>query len=129
MHPAFVAMLLLLSASCASSKELPRVPLTPPPRPTTAQNAVETWGEDLRADDVRRATGGPAFGSEDVALAVPRVVFFVPARVIEFGSLPLRGGLRFTQEHHVVEHVGGIFSGGEGDAPPPAPRVGASKAP
>jgi hypothetical protein len=132
MRPACLArtaVLALFAVSCSSSRE-PAHPVPPRATPPNAPSGTATidWGEDIRADEARRASGGAWFGAEDVPLAVPRVVFFLPARVIQVGSIPLRGGLRFTQKHHVVAEVASVFSD-EAEAPPTAPQVGARKTP
>ncbi len=66
-------------------------------------------GESIRADQVRQATGGGGVEGEDVALFLPRAVFFIPARVIQLVSIPIRGSLSFVQKHHVLEEVEDFF--------------------
>lgn len=83
------------------------------PRPSIADapgpDSPQLRGETIPADQVRQTTGGGGVEGEDVALFLPRAVFFLPARVIQLVSIPVRGGLTFVQKHYVLEEIEDFF--------------------
>jgi len=79
------------------------------PNAAPAGRPDEGRGEDIPADEVRQAEGGGGAEGEDVALFLPRAVFFIPARVLQLVSIPLRGGLNFVQSHYVLEEIEDFF--------------------
>jgi hypothetical protein len=83
----------------------PAVPAEAVPAPTI----IAPVAEDIPADQARQAEGGGGVEGEDVALFLPRAAFFIPARVIQLVSLPVRGGLTFLQKHYVLEEIEDLF--------------------
>ncbi len=86
-------------------------PTASPPSitPALGPGSPQLRGESIPADQARQTTGGGGVEGEDAALWLPRAVFFLPARVIQLVSLPIRGGLTFVQKHYVLEEIEDFF--------------------
>jgi outer membrane protein assembly factor BamA len=59
----------------------------------------------VKPEDARGYEVEPGIESEDVALAVPRIVLALPNLAFRLLFYPLRHGMRFFQEHAVIEHI------------------------
>lgn len=82
-------------------------PATPGPAetPAPAETAKKLPTKLVPPDEARGLEEEPGVDPADVALFVPRAILFIPARVVQLVALPIREGLRFTERHHVIEHV------------------------